>query len=1247
MLTLAAFAIPIVSLVMAVTSRRRLENLEKEHALLRGSLSALERELSRRTVRDPGPAPTPETATPPPVEPEPAAAPMPEEQVTIAPTAYPVPIPDITAASPIEKPGDAIDDGWEVVPGAAYDAVDQPEMTEVASDAAFEALPPEPPMDAPAAVVPPPPPPPRKPFDWEALVGVKLFSWIAGIALSLAAVYLMGDLIKSGFLTPTVRAVIGTGVGISLLAVCELKFARGYRTTANAMDGAGVAILYSTFFAANSLWHLLNATALFALLILVTAVAVALSIRRESMFIALLGLVGGFMTPYMLSTGQDRPIGLFGYLLLLNAGMGWVAYKRRWPVLTVLSLAFTTIYEIGWVAKFLTSGKLTLATGIFLLFPIAAVLAMLIGNRSREDKASRLFERTAATSALVPLFFSLYLATVPSYGAQFKLLFGFLLIVDVGLFFLATYRKMTGLHGGAGLSTLLVFVIWSAGQYKPFAFPVVLLFALAFIALYSLAELAAQKLRATELGGLGSYAAAGLFFFFAFLVTSEPAVSRPALLFTTVFAALAIVAFAAIRSLRGGPYFLASFFVVATEALWSSKYLDDAHLLSALGIYAVFALFFIGVPTLARQRGRELQPRSGSSAFLMASLLLLLFIASGPVAAAALWGLGILLVLLNAAIFLESSATRQPFLTVFGALVSWIVITVFWSSVTIAAHLIPALALVAGLAMVVLAGNLWAARQVSEAGATSLSYGRGMYLGLIGHVFVAFVAGQRTLSIPPWPFLGVLAVLTLAIGIASLYARRAGLHVGSMVANAIVLMIWTETATTHPWPSIAFAAAVISGAYAVSWSLLATRHFGERSKGFDNAALVALLMAPLVSALGSDQPGAPGFGLTFGLVLAVLLTTLVFLYHDRRTHLSLLSVPSVAIALVAWGSGVHTHGWLGHKLIFAAAVLLTFCLFPLFVDRRDRSDISPYQAAVLASVAVFLFCRAAIMEGGGAGVIGLLPIVEAAAMTLLLVHLLRLQRAGERHLGRLALVAGTALGYVTLAIPLQLDKQWITIGWALEAAALAWLYQRIRHRGLLYSCTALAATVFVRLVLNRNVLGYHARGSVVIFNWYLYTYLVAAIALGLAAYLLTSTDDHLGAGLPRLSRVLYPAATMLLFLLLNIEIADFYSTGSTLTFNFSSNLAQDLTYTLTWAIFAIGMLITGLIVANKPTRIAALILLVVTIFKCFLHDLGRLGKLYRVGSLVGLAISLALVAILLQKYVLQNRDPDVPRQLTP
>jgi len=156
-----------------------------------------------------------------------------------------------------------------------------------------------------------------------------------------------------------------------------------------------------------------------------------------------------------------------------------------------------------------------------------------------------------------------------------------------------------------------------------------------------------------------------------------------------------------------------------------------------------------------------------------------------------------------------------------------------------------------------------------------------------------------------------------------------------------------------------------------------------------------------------------------------------------------------------------------------------------------------------------------------------------------------------------------------------------------------------------------------------------------ILNWYLYTYVIVAASLFAAARLVRGADTLAR----QISGLFAAAGALLLFLLLNIEIADFYATGPALTFHFSATLAQDLTYTIGWALFSLGLLAAGIILRNKPSRIASIALLVATVLKCFLHDLGRLGGLYRVGSFVGLAICLALVAIVLQKFVLPHDEP--------
>ncbi|HEY6947861.1 MAG TPA: DUF2339 domain-containing protein, partial [Gemmatimonadales bacterium] len=316
--------------------------------------------------------------------------------------------------------------------------------------------PPRPPQAPPSP--PPPPPPPSEPFDWEALVGVKLFSWVAGIALALAAVFFLGYSIQNGWLQPPVRMAIGIVVGVGLLVACELRVARRYAVTANAMDAAGIVILFSTFFASHTLWHLLPALATFALLVLVTAVAVTLSIRRDSVFVALLGLVGGFSTPALLSTGQDNAIGLFGYLLLLNAGLAWVAYRKRWVTLTALSLAGTTLYQWGWVFRFFGADRMPLGIGIFLVFPLLGVAGLALFGRGRitdeapdptgyvPGSARRAFGLLTAVNAALPLLFALHLATVPAYGAHYWLLFGFLFVVDAGLFAISRWRGPHWLH---------------------------------------------------------------------------------------------------------------------------------------------------------------------------------------------------------------------------------------------------------------------------------------------------------------------------------------------------------------------------------------------------------------------------------------------------------------------------------------------------------------------------------------------------------------------------------------------------------------------------------------------------------------------------------------------------------------------------------------------------------------------------------------------------------------------------------
>jgi len=1207
MITAILFLAVVVILVKLHQYSRRMRDFDTRFGLLERRLDFLERVLQdMRTASKPHPEPAP-----PPAAPAPTVPPAPKPQAEVAPAAVKVPPP---AAPPTKLP------------------VTPPVVVQPPVSAA--------PVSRPPVVPPPVPPSPSwklPKFDWESLVGVQLFSWIAGVALLLAAVFFLRYSINQGWLMPPVRMAIGIIVGIGLLVLCELKAARKYPVTANAMDAAAIAILFSTFFAARALWNLIGPVPAFALMVLVTAVAVLLSIRRDSVFIALLGLVGGFATPALLSTGENRPISLFTYLLLLNAGLAWVAIRKHWPLLTTLSFVFTVLYQWGWVMRFLTASQLPVALGIFAAFPILAFIAASLGRREKPEKGwLSLFGQTANLSALFPLLFALYMAAVPGYGYRFGLLFGFLFLLVAGLFAIATARGPEMLHFIGGSSTILVFAIWLGSSYESDAWPEILGFIILFTLFFLAAPFIARGFGRT-FSGIGTktvFAAPLLLFTLPCLVVLEPACAAPGLLFGTLFLLLLGVSVYALYAGKGVLYYIAAVFALLAEAAWSLRHLTPERVYSGLAIYAVFGLFYVGVPLAAQRWRKSLRPESAGAGLLLVSLALLLFLAAGSLASVSIWGIALMLLIINAGLFWQGSAFRLPLFAIAGMVFSWIILGVLWASVSLAAILMPALVVMAGFALLVLAGNIWMQKQSSGSDAALL--GNGMFLGLTGHIFLIAVAAQKSLGIPPWPLLGILLVLDLAIGVAALYTRRHNLYQAAMAASALILIVWVVVAGVAPFPSIAILSAGAMMLLALCWIYLAKRA-GADAAAFGGTASVTILLAQVVAIFAAAQPGSPGVGYLLAAHLVFLIVLLTLEWFRKAHMFAVIGLIPVAIAVSLWCAQHAAAGYWKQQLLFAVPVYLVFIGYPLLLGRRCGKSIAPYLAAVLAGIPFFFQARHAMIQAGWGSAIGILPVAQALLMALLLMRLLKIEAPGNRTLGRLALVAGAALAFITVAIPLQLEKEWITIGWALEGAALAWLYGRIPHKGLLYFASGLFAAVFVRLALNPEILTYQPLAAIRIWNWYLYTYLVSAAAMIGGGWLLSKTRDDSILPSVRVSKLLPAAGTLLLFLLLNIEIADFYSTGRTLTFNFTATLAQDLTYTLGWAAFAVALLAAGILLRNQPARIASLALLVITIFKCFMHDLARLGGLYRVASLVGLALCLAVVAVVFQKFVLSAR----------
>lgn len=1225
------FVLPIISWVLARRTSARVAELEQTLDEQTRALESLKVQLAqlRRELRSTGVEAVPEApiAVPPRVPETPRVVPPAALPPSPVPPSGPrapevaKPVPTVTPAPPAPAP--------RMPPAplaAASSAASQP------GPAAAERPPIAPPPRPPAA-----PPALRERFDLERIAGAKLFPAVAGITLVIGAIFFLQHSMAQGWLQPPVRVLIGLTVAIGLLVVCELKAARNYPSIANALDAAAIAILFATFFAAHALWNLIPGWLAFVLLGAVTAIAALLSIRRESLFIAVLGLLGGFATPVLLSTGENRPIPLFAYLLLLNIGLAWVAYRNTWPVLTALTLLFTTIYQWGWVARFLTdASQLPLAMGIFLVFPIAAVAALVLRRPAGgHTPADVTFEQTALLASAVPLAFGVFLAAVPAYGARASLLFGFLLIVDLGLLVVSVARRQMLLYATAAMTTVVVMSVWLGMSYVSDAKTVAIGFTAAFVLLFLAAEpLVAWWGGAVEREGrVGRYAAPFLLVVFAALAYLEPAFVRPLPLFLPL--ALLVMACAArsIAARDGAIYYIAAFFAVAAQAVWSVTHLTQETLRAAVLVYAAFGSIALGIPVLARRLARPLEPAGGGGVVLLASLGLLLYLSAGPVAPSTLWALALLLAVLNAGLFVESGGARLPAIAIAGSMLSWVILAVWWLRAAGSIGVLPSLTVLVGLSLVTFAGHAWLSRSAPKAppsgdvaeALTSLLTS-GLFLGLGGHLFLLLLSLNREWSLPPWPIFGALTVVTLGASAASMYARTPALHTASVTATAAVSAAWITQLDATPWPLTGLLAAVAVSAYALVGTSL-WRRLGDRSIAPVGAA-AALFIGEFTFIVAMDATGHPPLGTVMAAHAAGIAALLALTWTHRWRHVA------IAVALTAWAA---VFGWRGawqDLLLLSSALYIVVVAYPFVLGRRVGRERDPHLAAVIASAMFFFSAREALIAGGFEWIVGLVPIIAAAVLALSLRQLLRLQGAIDADPGRLALVAGAALAFVTVAIPVQLEHQWITIGWALEGAALAWLFTRVPHRGLLFFTMALLAAVFARLAVNPEVFQYEPRGELRILNWYLYTYALAAGSFFAAAWWLSSTDDRVPALPMRASQILPAGGVVLLFLLLNIEIADYYATGPEIVFRFGAGVSQDLTYTIGWLAFGILLLTAGIYAGSRPARITAVALIAVTTFKCFLYDLGSMEGLYRVASFVGLGISLALVSLVLQKFVL-------------
>lgn len=493
------------------------------------------------------------------------------------------------------------------------------------------------------------------------------------------------------------------------------------------------------------------------------------------------------------------------------------------------------------------------------------------------------------------------------------------------------------------------------------------------------------------------------------------------------------------------------------------------------------------------------------------------------------------------------------------------------------------------------------------------------------------------MSLAIWPVILIVDLLVIALAVMS------GMLLP--VLAALVLTLFTAAGWLFRWPGelsmglLPFL--VVIGGFAVLFGGVGSFIFRRLPKAkfapllpVSSAVLPFLLLILATLQLRIANP-SPVFGLA--LLLAVFLLGLV-----RISGFTVLAPTALGCVLAlewAWHGQSFDVRQATTPLLWYLGFYVLFTAFPFMFQKQFATRRLPWVTSAAAGLGTFSLVYRLVGQTWPNEMMGLLPAAFSLAPLACLVFVLgRHPVDNPARLTQLAWFCGVALFFITLIFPIQFEKQWITIGWALEGAALCWLFLRVPHPGLRATGTGLLLASFVRLALNPAVLDYQPRGDAAILNWQLYAYGITALALFLAAKWVTPSArlwDKVN-----LRGLFCALGGILLFLLLNIEIADVFTPpGSrSIAFDFGGNLARDMTYSIAWALFALTLLILGIWQRNPPTRYAGIGLLVITLLKLFLHDLANIESGYRIGALIGVAVIALVASFLYQRFLTHDKS---------
>jgi uncharacterized membrane protein len=235
--------------------------------------------------------------------------------------------------------------------------------------------------------------------DLESRIGSHWLNRIGIAALLVGISYFLKFAFDNNWIGPAGRVTIGLLAGIAIVIWSERFRHRGYKAFSYSLKAVGIGTLYLSVWAAFHLYALIPGGIAFVMMLAVTAATASMALTQDAEILAAFALAGGFSTPLLLSTGENRELALFSYVAILDLATLYVVTLKPWRRLLVMSYAGTLLLYVGWYVRFYSRGELGLTLAFATLFFAIFALAPLVARQPEQEAA--VFAAVPAILALV------------------------------------------------------------------------------------------------------------------------------------------------------------------------------------------------------------------------------------------------------------------------------------------------------------------------------------------------------------------------------------------------------------------------------------------------------------------------------------------------------------------------------------------------------------------------------------------------------------------------------------------------------------------------------------------------------------------------------------------------------------------------------------------------------------------------------------------------------------------------------